>query len=45
MNVAQLRALGGTFRIAPPLTASREEITRGVDILDQAIEDVAPRFV
>jgi 2,2-dialkylglycine decarboxylase (pyruvate) len=45
MNVAQLRALGGTFRIAPPLTATREEITRGVDILDQAIEDVAPRFV
>jgi 2,2-dialkylglycine decarboxylase (pyruvate) len=45
MNVAQLRALGGTFRIAPPLTASREEIIRGVDILDQAIEDVAPRFV
>jgi 2,2-dialkylglycine decarboxylase (pyruvate) len=45
MNVAQLRALGGAFRIAPPLTASREEIMRGVDILDQAIEDVAPRFV
>jgi 2,2-dialkylglycine decarboxylase (pyruvate) len=45
MNVAQLRALGGTFRIAPPLTASREEIQRGVDILDQAIGDVAPSFV
>jgi 2,2-dialkylglycine decarboxylase (pyruvate) len=45
MNVAQLRALGGTFRIAPPLTASREEITRGVEILDQAIGDVSPRFV
>jgi 2,2-dialkylglycine decarboxylase (pyruvate) len=45
MNVAQLRALGGTFRIAPPLTASREEIVRGVEILDQAIGDVAPRFV
>ena len=45
MNVAQLRALGGTFRIAPPLTASREEILRGVEILDQAIGDVAPRFV
>jgi 2,2-dialkylglycine decarboxylase (pyruvate) len=45
MNVVQLRDLGGTFRIAPPLTATREELERGVAILDQALGDVAPRFV
>lgn len=37
MNVVQLPGMGGTFRIAPPLTASEAEITRGVEILDAAI--------
>jgi len=31
---------GGTFRIAPPLTATEEEIDLGVELLDQAIGDV-----
>jgi len=39
MNVVQLPGMGSTFRIAPPLTAEREEVHRGVEILDQAITD------
>jgi len=39
MNVVQLPGMGSTFRIAPPLTATREELHRGVEILDQAIAD------
>ncbi|GAA0921280.1 aspartate aminotransferase family protein [Streptomyces asiaticus] len=39
MNIVQLPGMGGTFRIAPPLTASDEEIARGVAILDQALTD------
>jgi 2,2-dialkylglycine decarboxylase (pyruvate) len=45
MNVVQLREMGGTFRIAPALTTTREELARGLEILDQAIGEVAPRFV
>ncbi len=41
MNVVQLRGMGGTFRIAPPLTATREEISLGLEILDQALTDAA----
>jgi 2,2-dialkylglycine decarboxylase (pyruvate) len=37
MNVVQLPGMGGTFRIAPPLTSSEEEIARGVEMLDEAI--------
>jgi 2,2-dialkylglycine decarboxylase (pyruvate) len=37
MNVGQLPGLGGTFRIAPPLTCSEAEIMLGCEILDQAI--------
>lgn len=37
MNVVQIPGWGGTFRIAPPLTASEEEIDLGVEILDRAI--------
>jgi 2,2-dialkylglycine decarboxylase (pyruvate) len=44
MNVVQLREMGGAFRIAPPLTATPEEIDRGVELLDRAIGDVAPAF-
>jgi 2,2-dialkylglycine decarboxylase (pyruvate) len=44
MNVVQLPQMGATFRIAPPMTASEDELRRGVEILDQAIGDVAPRF-
>ena len=37
MNVVQLPGMGGVFRIAPPLTATREELGPGLAILDQAI--------
>ncbi|RSD25759.1 aspartate aminotransferase family protein [Amycolatopsis eburnea] len=40
MNIVQLPGMGGVFRIAPPLTASDEEIGLGLEILDQAIGDV-----
>ncbi|HEY6886588.1 MAG TPA: aspartate aminotransferase family protein, partial [Solirubrobacter sp.] len=45
MNVVQLREMGGTFRIAPALTTTREELGLGLEILDQALGEVAPRFV
>jgi 2,2-dialkylglycine decarboxylase (pyruvate) len=41
MNVVQLRGMGGTFRIAPPLTTTREELALGLEILDQAIGEAA----
>ncbi len=34
MNIVRIKGMGGIFRIAPPLTVSREEIDRGVAILD-----------
>jgi 2,2-dialkylglycine decarboxylase (pyruvate) len=45
MNIVQLREMGGTFRIAPPLTISPDELALGLEILDQAIGEIAPRFV
>ncbi|EIE98437.1 aspartate aminotransferase family protein [Saccharomonospora glauca] len=43
MNIVQLPGMGGTFRIAPPLTATDAEIERGVAILDAALADVTGR--
>ena len=40
MNIVQLPGMGGTFRIAPPLTASDAEVDRGLAILDDALTDV-----
>lgn len=40
MNIVQLPGMGGTFRIAPPLTATEAEIRRGVDILGTALGEV-----
>ncbi|WP_433287410.1 aspartate aminotransferase family protein [Pseudonocardia sp. CA-142604] len=40
MNIVQLPGMGGTFRIAPPLTATDGEIGRGLEILDAALTDV-----
>jgi 2,2-dialkylglycine decarboxylase (pyruvate) len=37
MNVVQLPGMGGVFRIAPPLTATREELDEGLSILDEAL--------
>lgn len=39
MNVVQLPGMGGTFRIAPPLTSTEEELKLGLSILDEAIAD------
>ncbi|MFI5583685.1 aspartate aminotransferase family protein [Amycolatopsis sp. NPDC051758] len=39
MNIVQLPGMGGVFRIAPPLTATEEEISLGLSILDEAIGD------
>jgi 2,2-dialkylglycine decarboxylase (pyruvate) len=38
MNIVALPGMGGTFRMAPPLTATDEEIDRGIAILDKALE-------
>lgn len=40
MNIVRAKGYGGVFRIAPPLTISKEEIDLGVSILDQAIREV-----
>ena len=39
MNIVRVKGMGGVFRIAPPLTVSKEELDLGVSILDQAIKD------
>jgi 2,2-dialkylglycine decarboxylase (pyruvate) len=39
MNIVQMPGMGSVFRIAPPLTASDDEIALGLDILDRAIGD------
>lgn len=36
MNIVQLPGMGGVFRIAPPLTATEQELSLGLDILDHA---------
>jgi len=40
MNIVQLPGIGGTFRIAPPLTSADLEIDLGLEILDQAIGEI-----
>jgi 2,2-dialkylglycine decarboxylase (pyruvate) len=45
MNVVQLREMGGTFRIAPALTTPDEQLRLGLEMLDQALTEVAPGFV
>jgi 2,2-dialkylglycine decarboxylase (pyruvate) len=45
MNVVQLPGMGGTFRIAPPLTSTESEIALGVEILDQAIGEVTTQLL
>jgi 2,2-dialkylglycine decarboxylase (pyruvate) len=37
-NIVRLPAMGSVFRIAPPLTISDEEISRGAKILQEAVE-------
>jgi len=38
MNIVRIKGMSGVFRIAPPLTISKEEIDLGVAILDEAIQ-------
>lgn len=40
LNVVQLPGMGGTFRIAPALTATEEEIDLGVELIGRALDDV-----
>lgn len=40
MNIVRLPGMSGTFRIAPPLNVSRDEIDLGISMLDQAISEV-----
>ncbi|WP_433659147.1 aspartate aminotransferase family protein [Nocardia sp. CA-128927] len=44
MNIVQLPGMGGVFRIAPPLTATEDELSLGLAILDEAIGDAAARL-
>jgi 2,2-dialkylglycine decarboxylase (pyruvate) len=44
MNIVQLPGMGGVFRIAPPLTATEDELALGLDILDQAITDTSAKL-
>ncbi|WP_378733883.1 aspartate aminotransferase family protein [Nocardia brasiliensis] len=44
MNIVQLPGMGGVFRIAPPLTATEDELSLGLAILDQAIGDATARI-
>ncbi|MEV0529530.1 aspartate aminotransferase family protein [Streptomyces sp. NPDC050439] len=39
MNIVQLANMGGVLRMAPPLTATEEELSLGLTILDQAIDE------
>ncbi|HEY5820840.1 MAG TPA: aspartate aminotransferase family protein [Propionibacteriaceae bacterium] len=41
MNVVQMPGLGGTFRIAPSLTSTEDELQLGLEILDQSIGEVS----
>ncbi|WP_062202301.1 aspartate aminotransferase family protein [Demequina salsinemoris] len=41
MNIGQLKGMGGVFRIAPPLTVTDDELHRGIDILADAMREVA----
>ncbi|GAA5165094.1 aspartate aminotransferase family protein [Pseudonocardia eucalypti] len=44
VNIVQLPGMGGVFRIAPPLTATEEDLQLGLDILDEAIGDATRRI-
>jgi 2,2-dialkylglycine decarboxylase (pyruvate) len=39
--VTAITGLDGISRIAPPLTATREELSLGLDILDRALTETA----
>lgn len=39
MNIVQLPGMGGVLRMAPPLTATEDELSLGLTILEQAIAE------
>jgi 2,2-dialkylglycine decarboxylase (pyruvate) len=41
INIVKFPGFGSVLRIAPPLTATREEIDLGLEILDKALNDVS----
>ncbi|MGV8874740.1 MAG: aspartate aminotransferase family protein [Rhodococcus sp. (in: high G+C Gram-positive bacteria)] len=43
LNIVQLPGMGGIFRIAPPLTATEDELHDGIDILEAALAAVLAR--
>jgi 2,2-dialkylglycine decarboxylase (pyruvate) len=45
LNIVSLRELSGTFRIAPALTTTDDQLRLGLEILDQAFTEVTPEFV
>jgi 2,2-dialkylglycine decarboxylase (pyruvate) len=40
MNIISFGDMASVWRIAPPLTVTKDEIDRGISILDQAIVDI-----
>jgi 2,2-dialkylglycine decarboxylase (pyruvate) len=40
MNIVSVGVMSAVWRIAPPLTVSKDEIDRGLEIMDQAIGEV-----
>lgn len=40
MNIVSVGTMSAIWRIAPPLTITRTEIDRGIQIIDQAINEV-----
>lgn len=43
MNIVQLPGMGGIFRIAPPLTIEVDDLDRGLDLLETALERTLAR--
>ncbi|MFI6090452.1 aspartate aminotransferase family protein [Streptomyces sp. NPDC051218] len=41
MNIVQLANMGGVLRMAPPLTATEDELSLGLTMLDQAIGEAS----
>ncbi|KAI0512922.1 PLP-dependent transferase [Xylaria bambusicola] len=41
-NIVNLPGMGGVFRLAPPVTVTADEISKGIAILDEAIGAVLP---
>ncbi len=39
MNIVRIPGMSGVFRIAPPLTVTKEELDLGLTIMDQAIQE------